>query len=364
MKYMIAMSGGVDSSVALRLTRNNLADDDDVIGVTLALGEKGSPESENDEKNIADARAVCENQGTQHSSLYAYPEFKKSVIDYFTDSYLAGKTPNPCVVCNREIKFGLLYEYARSVGCGCVVTGHYARRAEFGGYTYIRRASDLSKDQSYVLAMLSREQVEAARFPLGEYTKAQIREIAAENGFANAHRHDSQDICFIPDGDYTAFMKKLGIILPSEGDYLDENGRVIGKHKGHVNYTIGQRKGLGISLGKHAFVLSKNASRNEVVLGDEDGLFKKRVYVTGLNLPSDPHALDGEVRVAAKIRYSHKPASAVFTRTGESEGFLTFDDAQRAPSSGQFAVIYTPDGADGDECVSSLALVLGGGEIV
>ncbi len=364
MNYLIAMSGGVDSSVALHLTKKNIGADDSVIGATLALSDKDSLEFANDERNIADARAVCENQGTPHTSLYAYPEFKKAVIDYFTDSYLAGKTPNPCVICNREIKFGLLYDYALSSGCECIVTGHYARRAEYGGYTYIRRAADLSKDQSYVLAMLSREQIAAARFPLGEYTKAQVREIAVRHGFANAHRHDSQDICFIPDGDYTGFMKKLGIALPSEGNYLDEGGRVIGKHKGHVNYTIGQRKGLGISLGKHAFVLSKDAAKNEVVLGDEDGLFKKNVYVTGLNLPSDPHALDGEVIVAAKIRYSHKPSRAVFTRTGEKEGFLTFDEPQRAPSAGQFAVIYTPDAADGDEGVSSLALVLGGGEII
>ena len=156
----------------------------------------------------------------------------------------------------------------------------------------------------------------------------------------------------------------MGTALPTEGNYLDTDGRVIGRHKGHVNYTIGQRKGLGISLGRHAFVLSKDAEKNEVVLGDEGGLFKKRVYVNGLNLPSDPHALDGEVRVAAKLRYAHKPSPAVFTRTGERDGYLTFDEAQRAPSPGQFAVMYTPDASDTDEKTSSLALVLGGGEII
>lgn len=361
MNYMIAMSGGVDSSVALSLIKKSMTDGDSVIGATLALSEKGNTA---DEKNISDARAVCENQGVEHTSLYAYDEFRKNVIDYFTSSYLRGETPNPCVICNREIKFGLLYDYAKKQGYDSVVTGHYARLAQYGGYAYIRRAADLKKDQSYVLAMLTNEQVCAARFPLGEYTKDMIREIAEENGFVNAHRHDSQDICFIPDGDYVAFMKKLGLTLPGEGNYLDTNGNVIGKHKGHINYTIGQRKGLGISLGKHAFVISKNAEKNEVVLGDEDGIFRKKVYVRDLNLPSDPKALDGETRVAAKLRYAHKPSLAVFTRTGEHEGYLTFDEAQRAPSCGQFAVMYTPDAADGNEEVSSLALVLGGAKII
>ena len=364
MNYMIAMSGGVDSSVSLSLMKKSLREGEGILGVTLALADKSSPEHEADEKNISDARSVCENQGVAHTFLYAHDEFKKAVIDYFTSSYLSGRTPNSCVICNREIKFGLLYNYAKSRGYDAVVTGHYARRAEYGGYTYIRRAADLKKDQSYVLAMLSQNQVNAAYFPLGEYTKDEAREIAAENGFVNAHRHDSQDICFIPGGDYVSFMKRMGTALPTEGNYLDTDGRVIGRHKGHVNYTIGQRKGLGISLGRHAFVLSKDAEKNEVVLGDEGGLFKKRVYVNGLSLPSDPHALDGDVRVAAKLRYAHKPSPAVFTRTGERDGYLTFDEAQRAPSPGQFAVMYTPDASDTDEKTSSLALVLGGGEII
>lgn len=364
MNYMIAMSGGVDSSVSLYLTRKSLSADERLVGVTLALSEKNTVGEAADVKNIADAKSVCENQGVEHTSLYAYPEFREAVIDYFTSSYMRGETPNPCVICNREIKFGLLYDYAKKLGYDAVVTGHYVRRAVIGDYTYIRRAKDLKKDQSYVLAMLSQSQLSAARFPLGDYTKDEAREIAAENGFVNAHRHDSQDICFIPDGDYVAFMKKLGIALPPEGNYLDESGAVIGKHKGHVNYTIGQRKGLGISLGKHAFVISKDAEKNEIVLGDESGLYKKRVDVCGLNLPSDPKALDGEIRVAAKLRYSHKPSPAVFTRVDETSGYLTFDEPQRAPTSGQFAVMYTPDAADNDDSVSSMACVLGGGRII
>lgn len=364
MNCVIAMSGGVDSSVALFFSRENyLENGERIIGLTLALSEENSPESEADLRNIADARQVCEIQGVPHASLYAYPEFRERVIGYFTSSYLAGETPNPCVVCNREIKFGLLADWAERNGYGCVITGHYARTVEVGGYVYIKRAVDLSKDQSYVLAMLSQKQLKMARFPLGGLTKSEVREIAASHGFANAHRRDSQDICFIPDGDYVGFMEKNGIILPGEGNYLSEDGKVIGRHRGHVRYTIGQRKGLGISLGHHAFVLSKNAAANEVTLGDEAGLYKTKIELRGLNLPSDPGALDGEAKVAAKLRYAHKPSSAVFTRTGEREGYLTFDEPQRAPTAGQFAVMYTCEALSKDEAEACEALVLGAGII-
>lgn len=364
MNCVIAMSGGVDSSVALLLSHKNyLEEGDRITGLTLALAEENSPESEADRRNIADARQVCEIQGVNHVSLYAYPEFKERVISYFTLSYLAGETPNPCVVCNREIKFGLLADWAEKNGYECVVTGHYARTVEKNGYVYIKRAVDLSKDQSYVLAMLSQKQLKMARFPLGALTKAEVREIAGAHGFASAHRHDSQDICFIPDGDYVGFMEKNGIVLPGEGNYLNEDGKVIGRHKGHVRYTVGQRKGLGISLGHHAFVLSKNASANEVTLGDETGLYKTKVELRGLNLPSEPDALDGEVSVAAKLRYAHKPSAAVFTRTGEGEGYLTFDEPQRAPTAGQFAVMYTRDALSDDAAEACEAVVLGAGVI-
>lgn len=364
MNCVVAMSGGVDSSAALLISRENyVGEGDRVVGLTLALAEEHSAEAESDRRNAADARDVCERQGVAHTSLYAYPEFRERVVRYFTSSYLAGKTPNPCVVCNREIKFGLLTDWAEQNGYECVVTGHYARTAEIGGYTYIKRAVDLSKDQSYVLAMLSQKQLRAARFPLGGLTKSQVREIAASHGFANAHRRDSQDICFIPDGDYVGFMEKNGIALPGEGNYLNENGDVIGRHKGHVRYTVGQRRGLGISLGRHAFVLSKNAAANEVTLGDETGLYRTKVELRGLNLPSDPGVLDGEAKVAAKLRYAHKPSAAVFTRTGESEGYLTFDELQRAPTAGQFAVMYTLEALSGCPSEACEAVVLGAGTI-
>ncbi len=341
MPHLIAMSGGVDSSAALALSRRTLGDD--LTGITLALADEASPEHENDIRNIADAKSVCDNQGVPHIPLYAYPEFSARVIDYFTSEYLSGRTPNPCVICNREIKFGLIADYADKHGFEKIITGHYARLCESGGYTFIRKAADLSKDQSYVLAMLSQDQLRRAYFPLGEYTKAEVRDIAENLGFVNAQRRDSQDICFIPDGDYIRFISSRLGIFPEEGDYTDEYGKILGRHKGHWCYTIGQRKGLGISMGRHIFVLSKDAGKNRVILGDEDKLMKKTVPISGLNLPSDPHALDGDVRCAAKLRYAHREAAAVFHRTGEDSGILEFDEPQRAPSPGQFAVMYADD---------------------
>ncbi|MBE6542138.1 MAG: tRNA 2-thiouridine(34) synthase MnmA [Ruminococcaceae bacterium] len=341
MPHLIAMSGGVDSSAALYLAKQNLGED--LCGLTLALADENSPEHENDIKNIADAASVAENQGIRHTSLYAYPEFSRRVIDYFTREYLSGRTPNPCVICNREIKFGLLSDYAKEHGFDKIVTGHYARLVESDGYTFIKKAVDASKDQSYVLAMLSQDQLRRAHFPLGEYTKAEVREIAEKCGFVNAHRRDSQDICFIPDGDYVKFISQSRGISPEAGDYVDEDGKILGQHKGHWCYTIGQRKGLGISVGRHIFVLSKDAEKNRVILGDEDRLMKKTVEIDGVNLPSDPTALDGDVKCRAKLRYAHREADAVFHRTGEDSGVIEFSEPQRAPSPGQFAVIYSDD---------------------
>ncbi len=348
------MSGGVDSSTALYLTKKNNPTDK-ILGVTLALTENCAGDGD----NIADAKAAAQSQGVEHTHLYAYPQFRQAVIDYFTSSYLAGLTPNPCVICNREIKFGLLLDYAIEQGFDRVATGHYVKTEQIGEYVYIKRARDLKKDQSYVLAMLSQSQLRRAYFPLGDLTKDEVKQIAAQqNLVAQKNRKESQDICFIPDGDYVSFMKNAGIILPSEGNYVDGGGKIMGKHKGHVNYTIGQRKKLGISVGEHIFVLSKDAEKNEVVLGSEDSLYKKQVHVTGLNLPSDPHALDGEVKVSAKLRYAHKPADAVFVRVDETSGILTFAEPQRAPSPGQFAVIYSEKAE-----VDPEAVVLGGGVI-
>ncbi len=330
------MSGGVDSGVALLLEKEKYGRD--ALGVTLILTEP------TDEQAVSDARAVCERMNTRHTCIHAEEEFRRAVIDYFAEEYLAGRTPNPCVVCNREIKFGLLAKYADEHGCDSIVTGHYARLEQIGGYTFLRRAVDSAKDQTYMLARLAQNELRRAHFPLGELTKAEVRAIAEEHGLVNAHKHDSQDVCFVPDGDYVSAIEKITGRQPIGGDYIDTDGKILGSHRGYWCYTIGQRKGLGIALGKHAFVLDKNAQTNTVTLGDEGGLFKKSVAVEGLVLPSDPNALDGDTPCMAKIRYAHKAAKAVFHRTEEMTGVLEFEEEQRAPSPGQFAVMYDESG--------------------
>lgn len=339
--HLIALSGGVDSSAALLLSREKYGTD--LLGATLALADPASPEAAADEKNIADAKSVCDAGGIPHVPVYAHEEFRAAVMDYFAREYLAGRTPNPCVVCNREIKFGLLADFAAENGCGKIITGHYARLENLNGYTTIRKAADITKDQSYMLAMLSQEQLKRAEFPLGSYTKAEIREMAAEAGLKTAQRKDSQDVCFIPDGDYVSFITRHTGQSPVPGDYTDENGTVIGKHKGQWCYTIGQRKGLGISMGRHVFVLSKDARTNRVTLGDEAPLFHKTVRLTDVHAPSDPAWITGDVPCRAKLRYAHREAEAVFHRTSETDGVIEFAEPQRAPSPGQFAVLYKED---------------------
>lgn len=342
MKAIIAMSGGVDSSAALLLSVKKYGAEN-VCGVTLRLSEKGTDGEIADDRNCNDARAVCNTLGVPHRELYAYPQFSEYVIDYFTKAYFAGETPNPCVVCNRTVKFGLLYDYARENGFSKIVTGHYAVTTERDGVTYLSRAADMRKDQSYVLAMLSKEQISAADFPLGNMTKAEVRALAEEHGFVSAKRSDSQDICFIPNGDYAAFIKERCGVGDEYGDYVDENGRVLGRHKGQWQYTIGQRKGLGISMGRHVFVLSKDAESNRVTLGDEDALFKREVDITDVNYISGKSAIKMGGRYTAKLRYAHRAADVTVTENGFGGLRLTFDEPQRAPTPGQLAVVYSGD---------------------
>lgn len=353
MQHLIAMSGGVDSSVALLLAKNKFSTaGDTVVGITLALADENSPEHGNDIRNISDAASVCANQSTEHRLLYAYDEFREAVIDYFVNEYLCGRTPNPCVICNRDIKFGFLAEYADRHDFDKLITGHYARLEEHDGYTYLRKAADLSKDQSYMLAFLTQDQLRRAYFPLGELTKTEVRAIAEEHGFVNAHKRDSQDICFIPDGDYVSALRRLTDKIPSGGSYIDKNGILLGKHNGHICYTVGQRKGLGISLGKHAFVLAKDADTNTVILGDEQDLFKKTVHLTDLSFPSCSNLLADGTKCTAKIRYAHRGTTAVFHRLSETTALLEFDESQRAPSPGQFAVMYIDDYVAGAGVIS------------
>lgn len=330
------MSGGVDSSVSLLLAKQMLGNE--AMGLTLKLTGNLS-----DEENSRDAASICESLGFPHVSLDAAAEFHNRVKKYFENEYMAGRTPNPCVICNREIKLGLVSDWADENGYREIVTGHYARIKKIGAYSYIARAADEKKDQSYMLAMLRQSEISRLVLPLGELTKAEVRALAEENGFVNAKKGDSQDICFVPSGDYVEYLTRALGQAPVEGDYVDADGNVLGRHKGHVCYTVGQRKGLGISLGRRVAVISKDAATNRVVLGDEADIYRREVHLSGLNCPSDPHALDGVVRCEAKIRYAHAAAPAVFKRTGEDTGVLVFDEAVRAPSPGQFAVMYSDD---------------------
>jgi len=348
-KVTVAMSGGIDSAVAALLA---MREGYDVTGATMRLCNKPQSDgTDGADTDIFDARAICDMLGIPHKVYTLEKEFHDSVIKNFIDTYLEGGTPNPCIVCNKLLKFGRLLDDEISAGADFVATGHYAQieRREDGRYL-LKKAKDTKKDQTYMLWTLSQHQLSHTLFPLGGYTKPEIREMGAACGFVNAHKSDSQDICFVPDGDYAHFIEsQMGAKYP-EGNYIDEDGNVLGHHKGMIHYTIGQRKGLGISMGRHIFVTKKDASTNTVTLADEDKLFTDKVVIRGINLiPFDK--LDGKIQVETKIRYSQSSSPAIAEQTGADEITLTFDTPQRAPARGQSAVMY-----DGD-------YVIGGGII-
>lgn len=336
MNILTAMSGGVDSSVSTRLL---LEAGHKVSGVTFVTDQ--SPESVSAAKDASDTAKVL---GISHTVLDISEEFKSAVKEYFVRTYEEGKTPNPCVVCNREIKFGFLFDYAEKAGFDAVATGHYARTVKRDGRCMLYRAADERKDQSYMLSLVPEERLMKAEFPLGGYTKDEIRALAEKWNIPTAAKKDSQDICFIPDGDYMKFITGYRGYEIEGGDYLSPDGRVLGRHMGQMCYTIGQRKGLGIALGRHMFVLQKNAHDNTVVLGDEEHLFKKTLNTDKINLIGcdslSEVSPDGRFKV--KIRYAHKGAPATVNYDGAACR-IDFDEAQRAPSPGQFAVLYAED---------------------
>lgn len=347
MKTLIGMSGGVDSAVTAALVCREAQ----AAGITLKLYDGDNLDLiAKFDREAADAADVCKKLDIEHSTLDLKSDFYDCVIKHFIDEYIAGRTPNPCIQCNIHIKFGAMLDYAQKNGFDNMATGHYARVEKFGDRYLLKKALDATKDQSYVLYSLTGEQLSKTILPLGNYTKTEAREIAEQMNLCVSRKSDSQDICFVPDGDYAAFIGRNTGINFATGDYLDLNGKVLGKHKGIIHYTIGQRKGLGIALGKHTFVLDKNADTNEVILGDEEHLFYKQVEVSAVNIIA-ADSLDG-IRAAGKLRYRHTEQPCVIHQTAKDTVVLEFDIPQRAPSPGQAAVFY-----DGD-------VVLGGGVIV
>ncbi len=338
------MSGGVDSSVAALLM---LERGFDCVGCTMVLWSGDSQCCSADD--VEDARYAARRLGIPHYSFNMKDDFSREVVEPFAAEYLAGRTPNPCIRCNREMKFKKLLERAELMGCSHIVTGHYARTEERDGRFILRRGRDESKDQSYVLYFLGQDELRRAAFPLGELTKPEVRAIAEENGLLNARKPDSQDICFVPDGDYARFIEEQLGRTAEPGDFVDRDGRVLGRHRGIIRYTVGQHRGLGLSLPEAMYVCAVDAGSNRVVLGRQEDLFRREVQVRDFSWVSG-ESPDGAIRCTAKLRYAHRPQPAWAEPAGDRV-LLTFDEPQRAATPGQAAVLY-----DGDE-------VLGGGTI-
>ncbi len=341
-KALIAMSGGVDSSVAAYLMKKAGYD---CIGVTMKL-------YDNDEIGIArektccslsdieDARSVCVKLGIPYYVFNFKADFKEKVIDQFISSYQKGMTPNPCIECNRHLKFAHLYHRAQALHCDVIVTGHYARITQDESGYHLLKGVDASKDQSYVLYSLTQEQLAHTCFPLGDYSKTEIRQIAQEQGFFNAQKHDSQDICFIPDGDYMSFIEKTTGKKSEPGDFVHRSGKVLGQHKGYCGYTIGQRKGLGISGPKPYYVIEICPEENKVILGDSEDLFQKDLVAGDFNWIEEVGA--DEV-VKARIRYHQIEKEAIARKREDGTVAIHFLEPQRAITKGQAVVLYRED---------------------
>lgn len=344
-KALIAMSGGVDSSVAAYLM---LRAGYDCTGVTLRLFD--NPQENPDEKaccsldSTEDARSVCRRLGIPFFVYNFTEHFEDAVIRRFVGAYEAGSTPNPCIDCNRYIKFEKLLRRAEELGFDCVVTGHYATVAydAASGRYLLKKSADTAKDQSYVLYPLTQTQLAKTVFPLGELTKEQTRAIAEEQGFVNARKHDSQDICFVPDGDYARFIEAYTGKAYPPGDFTDESGKVLGQHRGIIRYTVGQRKGLGLALPHPMYVKEKNLAENKVVLCDNAALFSRELLAGDLNLIA-VSAIHEPVRVSARVRYNQKEQPATVYAVDSDTIRVVFDEPQRAISKGQAVVLYQGD---------------------
>ena len=354
-KVVVGMSGGVDSSVAAYLLKEQGYD---VIGVTMQIWQEEDVCTVEENGGccglsaVEDARRVAAALGIPYYVMNFREEFQKNVFDYFADSYVNGQTPNPCIACNRYVKWEALLKRSISIGADFIATGHYARVEQLSNGRYaLRRSATAAKDQTYALYNLTQEQLKRTLMPVGEYTKEEVRVIAEKIGLLVADKPDSQDICFVQDGNYAAFIEEHTGKKASEGNFVTSDGTVIGRHKGIIHYTVGQRKGLGLALGYPAFVLEIRPETNEVVIGTYEESLTTVVRAKQLNFMS-VEDLKEPLRVFAKIRYNHKGAWCTVERTKEDEVTCCFEEPQRAVTPGQAIVFY-----DGE-------YVLGGGTIL
>ncbi|MDO4304667.1 MAG: tRNA 2-thiouridine(34) synthase MnmA [Bacillota bacterium] len=355
-KVVVGMSGGVDSSVAACLLKEQGYE---VIGVTMQIWRDEQPEqiSENGGccglSAVEDAREVAHLIGIPHYVMNFKQEFQHQVVDYFVEEYLKGRTPNPCIACNRYVKWEALLKRGMEIGADYLATGHYARVEQLPNGRYaIRNSVTARKDQTYALYNLTQFQLSHTLMPVGAYEKSKIREIAAGLGLPVADKSDSQDICFVPDGDYAAFINKEAAgRVPGEGNFVDEDGRVLGRHKGITHYTVGQRKGLGLSMGRPVFVSEIRPETNEVVISDEGAVFHSELVCDRINFMG-MEGLPKPRRVWAKVRYAHKGEWCTIRMDGEQRIHCSFENPVRAITPGQAVVFY-----DGE-------YVLGGGTIL
>ncbi len=347
-KSLIAMSGGVDSSVAAYLMQKSGYD---CMGATMRLYDKYAQGDQRNLSDINDAKSVCDTLGIDFHTFDCRKEFEYEVIRRFILSYESGGTPNPCIECNRYMKFGLFLAEADRLGCNVIATGHYARIEQSNGRFYLKKAADAKKDQTYFLYSLTQSQLSRTVFPLGDLTKEQIRSVASDRGFVSAHKSDSQDICFVPDGDYIGIIRAFTRRTYPQGDFVDVSGRVIGAHQGIINYTIGQRKGLGTAFGQRLYVKEKDAVQNRVVLAQNEDLFSNSLDADDFNwiaFDTPPSAL----KAKAKVRYSQKEDECTVFVIDTNKVHIEFNTPQRAIAKGQAVVLY--DGGT----------VLGGGTII
>jgi tRNA-specific 2-thiouridylase len=354
-KVVVGMSGGVDSSVAAYLLKEQGYD---VVGVTMQIWQD-EPDYVQEENGgccglsaVDDARRVANQLGIPYYVMNFKKEFKENVIDYFVDEYKRGRTPNPCIACNRYVKWESLLERSMEIGADYIATGHYARIEHLpNGRFAIRNSVTAKKDQTYALYNLTQRQLAHTLMPVGDYTKDEIRAIAEKIGIQVAHKPDSMEICFVPDQDYAGYIQRETGYISKEGNFVDMDGNVIGRHKGIIHYTVGQRKGLGIAMGHPVFVAEIRPETNEVVIGENKDIFKTKLYADRLNFMGI-EKLEGEMHVKGKIRYSHEGADCTIRMASEHVLECVFDEQQRAITPGQALVLY-----DNDH-------VLGGGTII